>query len=91
MEPTIPTWGYRKNGDEVEGQIFNLFEGDDLPEGWSDNPQEPGPEVEPGPTEATMKHRGRGKFDVTDANGILVADNVTKEEATAKLAELNGE
>ena len=31
----------------------------------------------------TLKHRGRGRYDVTDAEGNLVADNVSKAEAEA--------
>lgn len=34
-EKTIPTWGYPASG---EAKIFNLVEGDDLPEGWADSP-----------------------------------------------------
>jgi hypothetical protein len=32
-----------------------------------------------------MVHRGRGKYDVLDAAGNVVHDNVTKEEALAKV------
>lgn len=32
----IPTWGYKSDG---TAQIFDLEEGEDLPDGWSDRPE----------------------------------------------------
>lgn len=42
-KPTVPTWGWDADGN---GKIFNLPEGEGLPEGWSDSPA-------PEPTHAT--------------------------------------
>jgi hypothetical protein len=36
MEKIIPTWGYKSDG---TAEIFDLKEGENLPEGWSDRPE----------------------------------------------------
>jgi hypothetical protein len=36
MEKIIPTWGYKSDG---TAKIFDLEEGENLPEGWSDRPE----------------------------------------------------
>lgn len=44
------------------------------------------------PSELPMKkHRGRGKYDVWDANGVQIGDNVTREEADQLLGGLDGD
>jgi hypothetical protein len=36
MDKIIPTWGYKSDG---SAKIFDLEEGEDLPDGWSDRPE----------------------------------------------------
>jgi len=36
MEKIIPTWGYKSDG---TAKIFDLEEGENLPDGWSDRPE----------------------------------------------------
>jgi hypothetical protein len=36
MDKIIPTWGYKSDG---AAEIFDLEEGEKLPEGWSDRPE----------------------------------------------------
>jgi hypothetical protein len=36
MEKIIPIWGYKSDG---TAKIFDLKEGENLPEGWSDRPE----------------------------------------------------
>lgn len=78
---STPTWLYHaKHG----AQLFDA-DVDDMPKlakaGWKDAPVETEAEDAPVEQVARKVHRGRGKYDVFDAAGIQVADNVTKTEA----------
>lgn len=74
-----PTYMYRLKDGAVEARIFDS---DAIPEGWVDAPPQPDP-VEP-----KAIHRGRGKYDVFDADGRQVADNLVKDEAHALVERL---